>query len=40
LQRAVEHEIIAPLATWLIENPVENVLLEIDFDKALEVRVF
>jgi ATP-dependent Clp protease ATP-binding subunit ClpA len=40
LQRAVEHEIIAPLATWLIENPVENVLLEIDFDEALEVRVF
>lgn len=39
LQRAVESEIIAPLATWLIENPVENVTLEIDFDKELVIRI-
>lgn len=39
LQRAVESEIIAPLATWLVENPVENVLLEIDFDTELMITV-
>ncbi|MFK7948530.1 MAG: AAA family ATPase [Saprospiraceae bacterium] len=39
LQRAVESEIIAPLATWLIENPTESLTLEIDYDKELKVEV-
>ena len=39
LQRAVESEIIAPLATWLIENSVKNVTLKIDFDEELKVNV-
>ena len=39
LQRAVESEIIAPLATWLIENSVKNVTLKIDFEDKLKVNV-
>ena len=38
LQRAVEEEIIAPLATWMLENPqVANCKLKIQYDHGLKV---
>ncbi|MEM7104502.1 MAG: AAA family ATPase [Bacteroidota bacterium] len=38
LQRAIEEEVIAPLARWLLDNPkIKNCELTIDFDKTLLV---
>ena len=40
LQRALEQEIVSPLAAWLLENPkVENVVLKIDFEKKLVIDI-
>jgi len=40
LQRAIEHEIITPMAAWLLKNSkVENAVLEIGYDKGLKVKV-
>ena len=40
LQRAIEHEVITPMAAWLLKNPmVKNAILDIGFDKELKVKV-
>ena len=40
LQRAVEHEVITPMAAWLLKNPkVKNSVLEIGYDKGLKVKI-
>lgn len=34
LQRAIEREIVAPLARWILDNPtVKNTVLKLDFEK-------
>lgn len=40
LQRAIEREIVAPLAQWIIENStIKNTVLKLDFmDGKLKVR--
>lgn len=32
LQRAIEREIVSPLANWLLENKVKNRVLELDYE--------
>ncbi len=40
LQRAIEHEVITPMAAWLLKNAkVKNAILEIGYNKSLKVKV-
>lgn len=40
LQRAIEHEIVSPLANWILENPqVKNTALNLDFDGKLKIGI-
>jgi ATP-dependent Clp protease ATP-binding subunit ClpC len=40
LQRAIEDEVTAPLANWLLNHPnTQNCTLEIDYDEVLKVNI-
>ncbi|MEM6965619.1 MAG: AAA family ATPase, partial [Bacteroidota bacterium] len=40
LQRAIENEIINPMAQWILQHPkVENTTLELDYEDHLSIKV-